>query len=114
MVLGRGLVDGEGYRHEMSGLLSLETSFAEPRLTLGYRMAVLAEDGALGPAGSEYRGHEFHFASVLREESDAPLFRVRDARGQPIGSAGQRSGGVMGSFLHLVDRAPSDTLSMRG
>ncbi len=108
MVLGGGLVDGDGRRHEMAGLLPLETSFAEPRLTLGYRAAALVADSPLGPAGAGYRGHEFHFARVLRESAGAPLFQIRDARGTPIGSAGLRAGAAMGSFLHLVDRSMPD------
>jgi cobyrinic acid a,c-diamide synthase len=107
MVLGSGLVDGDGRRHQMAALLPLETSFAEPRLTLGYRAAALTADGPLGPAGAAYRGHEFHFARVLREEVGAPLFHAWDAKGLSIGSAGLRAGAVMGSFLHLVDQASS-------
>lgn len=37
MVLGDGLVDADGTRHPMAGLLRLETSFADRRLHLGYR-----------------------------------------------------------------------------
>ncbi|MGH6932195.1 MAG: cobyrinate a,c-diamide synthase, partial [Dongiaceae bacterium] len=37
MALGQGLVDGQGQRHAMAGLLPLESSFAEPKLQLGYR-----------------------------------------------------------------------------
>ncbi len=107
MVLGHGLVDGDGLRHEMAGLLPLETSFAAPRLTLGYRAASLAAKGPLGPAGARYRGHEFHFARVLREPTEAPLFHVRDSKGRSVGGAGLRAGTVMGSFLHLVDQTGS-------
>jgi cobyrinic acid a,c-diamide synthase len=104
MVLGRGLVDGAGTRHPMAGLLPLETSFEEPRLSLGYREAIVAADGPLGPAGARFRGHEFHFAQVLGAEDGPPLFQTADARGQPAGTAGLCAGRVLGSFLHLVDR----------
>ena len=67
MVLGERLVDGEGVSHGMAGLLPVETSFASPRLSLGYREVALAEDGALGPEGARFRGHEFHFATVLTQ-----------------------------------------------
>ncbi|MDX1575457.1 MAG: cobyrinate a,c-diamide synthase, partial [Kiloniellales bacterium] len=82
MVLGRGLVDGEGERHAMVGLLALETSFEAPRMTLGYRAAQLTDDGPLGPAGAGFRGHEFHFAQVLGEEGAPSLFTCTDARGR--------------------------------
>ena len=106
MVLGRGLVDAEGRRHALAGLLPVETSFAQPKMTLGYREAELVADGPLGPAGARYRGHEFHFASPLGTQGAAPLFRCRDALGAARGDPGGRIGTVMGSFLHLVDRAP--------
>ena len=42
MVLGQGLVDADGARHAMTGLLTHATSFAERRLHLGYRAATAA------------------------------------------------------------------------
>lgn len=105
MVLGRGLEDADGQRHEMLGLLPLETSFAAPRMTLGYRQASLAADGPLGRVGAGFRGHEFHFARQLGGEGASPLFVCRVARGRDLGPAGGRQGTVMGAFVHLVDRA---------
>ena len=105
MVLGQGLVDGEGKRHRMAGLLPLETSFQERRLHLGYRAAELAAPGPLGPAGACFKGHEFHSARVVREDGSAPLFRCRDALGASIGTAGAIAGSVAGSFVHLVSSA---------
>ncbi len=112
MTLGRGLVDAQGQRHALAGLLAVETSFAEPGLNLGYREAELIAAGPLGPAGARFRGHEFHYASLVAgagggEEGEAPLFRCCDARGAETGTLGGRAGTVMGSFLHLVDAAPS-------
>ncbi|HEX9790636.1 MAG TPA: cobyrinate a,c-diamide synthase [Kiloniellales bacterium] len=105
MVLGRGLIDGDGARHAMAGVLPLETSFAKPRLTLGYRQATVHEGGPLGRAGAGFRGHEFHFARVTKAEGGAPLFACRDAGGTETGDAGMRIGACMGSFIHLIDRA---------
>ena len=36
MVLGQSLIDADGTRHQMAGLLELETSFAQRKLHLGY------------------------------------------------------------------------------
>jgi len=105
MVLGRGLRDGDGRDHAMAGLLPLETSFAAPQRHLGYRSATLLSDGPLGRADTVYRGHEFHFASERQGAGADALFACRDAAGVAHGRTGQRSGRVMGSFLHLVDRA---------
>ena len=105
MVLGRFLVDAEGNRHAMAGLLALETSFAARRLALGYRQARLTVDGPLGRAGTAFRGHEFHYATVTAEGPGTALFEVADAGGRQRGAAGLVVGRVAGSFLHLVDRA---------
>jgi cobyrinic acid a,c-diamide synthase len=104
MILGRGLIDRADERHAMAGLLPVETSFAEPRLHLGYRHLKLLEPSPLGQAGATFRGHEFHYASLAQAGDAPPLFEVTDARGQPLGELGARSGAVAGSFLHLIDR----------
>jgi cobyrinic acid a,c-diamide synthase len=105
MVLGEGLVDADGHRHAMAGLLPVVTSFAERKLHLGYREGTLLADGPLGSAGRPFRGHEFHYASVVSEGPGDPLFAVRDAACRDLGSQGRRQGSVSGSFLHLIDEA---------
>jgi cobyrinic acid a,c-diamide synthase len=105
MTLGAGLIDAGGVRHAMAGLLPVETSFARRRLHLGYRRATLAGDGPLGVTGTAYRGHEFHYATILDEGAGLPLFHLADASGRELAPGGRRSGSVAGSFLHLIDRA---------
>lgn len=105
MVLGEALRDAEGRDHAMAGLLPLATSFAERRLTLGYR-EVTAPSEAF--AGNLLRGHEFHFATILSEGPGDPLFEARDSAGKPLGHMGMRQGRVCGSFVHLIDTV--DTL----
>ena len=104
MVLGEALADADGETHPMAALLPVATTFAERRLTLGYRTARVPAGGPLGVAGAGFRGHEFHYARVLREDGDAALFRCADARGRDLGPAGRRVGRIMGSFVHLIDR----------
>ena len=91
----------------MAGLLPVATSFAEPRLHLGYRrIKLLGGERRSASAGATFRGHEFHYASLIEAGDAAPLFEVdrcapasRSARpGAPVGT-------VCGSFLHLIDRA---------
>lgn len=105
MVLGAGLVDADGNRHAMAGLLAVETSFADRKLHLGYRKAVSLCDSPFGPVGQQITGHEFHYATTLTEGPGDALFETWDATGDPSGSAGLRAGSVAGSFLHMIDRA---------
>ena len=102
MVLGRGLIDADGERHAMAGLLPLETTFAERGLHLGYRRATLAAAGPLGPAGRAFRGHEFHYARIVHEGEGPPLFTCEDAQGTALGGTGRIRGTVQGSFVHLI------------
>lgn len=104
MVLGRALTDADGRRHAMADLLPLETSFAAPRLSLGYREAELTAALPLGPRGARYRGHAFHYAAVDREGPGAALFSTRDATGVACDDHGLMVGTVAGSFVHLIDR----------
>ncbi|MFG1477845.1 cobyrinate a,c-diamide synthase [Xanthobacter sp. V4C-4] len=104
MVLGTHLEDAEGVSHAMAGLLPVATSYARRRLHLGYRVARLVHDGALGPAGTRLVGHEFHYASITHADAapDAAFATVTDAEGQELGPAGHRVGQVSGSFFHAI------------
>ncbi|MFN7167011.1 MAG: cobyrinate a,c-diamide synthase [Pannonibacter sp.] len=104
MVLGRGIVDAAGERHEMAGLLPLETSFAARRLHLGYRrLTALADLPFKGlQRGTHLTGHEFHYASIQQEGSAARLFGATDAQGEPLADMGLVQGSVLGSFAHLI------------
>ena len=110
MVMGKGLVDAKGQHHAMAGLLPLETSFAQRKLHLGYREVELDADATLGSGrilgnpGQRFRGHEFHYATILNESPGDPLFQAYDAAGNDLGLAGLANGRVMGSFIHLIDR----------
>ncbi len=101
MALGSALIDKDGVRHEMAGLLGLVTSYEKRKFHLGYRRAVLKEPVPGYAPGHALRGHEFHYSSIL-EEPDAPLAEVSDADGNPVPETGSRRGHVTGTFFHLI------------
>jgi cobyrinic acid a,c-diamide synthase len=103
MALGAGLVDAQGQRHEMVGLLGLETSFAVRKMNLGYRRAELIEACPLGSPGEILTGHEFHYASVVASP-DRPLFKLQNSDGEPLTRGGGRRGWATGSFFHFIDK----------
>jgi len=98
MVLGKGLIDGDGKEHRMADMLPVVTSMREPSLTLGYRRVVLACDTPLGARGVVWRGHEFHYGRIVTMGDVPPLFH---ARGLAYGMA---MGRVAGSYIHVIDR----------
>lgn len=98
MMLGEGLVDADGDRHEMLGLLPLTTSFATRKLTLGYRR--LTAQG--GPFAGVLMAHEFHYATIQEERTAPRLFAATDADGAALPEMGMRVGHVSGSFAHII------------
>lgn len=101
MVLGDGLIDAEGVRHAMLGLLPVVTSYEKRQRHLGYRR--------LTPLGSFFQkpmtAHEFHYSTIVSEGEADRLFAVRDALDADLGAAGLQRANVAGSYMHLIDLA---------
>lgn len=101
MALGQGLTDKHGTRHQMTGLLPVETRMDQPRRTLGYRH--LSHTSPL-PFPQHLTGHEFHYSSA--EPPNLPaLFTATDALGAATDPMGAILGTTMGSYAHIIDRA---------
>ncbi|MEP1353671.1 MAG: cobyrinate a,c-diamide synthase [Tateyamaria sp.] len=101
MALGEVLIDKDGARHEMAGLLGLVTSYEKRKFNLGYRRAVLERAMPGFDTGTALRGHEFHYSSII-EQPDAALAAVFDADGNPVTQTGSHKGNVTGTFFHLI------------
>ena len=102
MVLGQSIEDAAGRQHAMTGLLGHATSFAKPKLHLGYREARLLADTVIGAKGAIVRGHEFHYASLQSGGGDEPFAEIFDSAGRPLGPDGGRRGRVTGTFFHAM------------
>ncbi|KHA50631.1 cobyrinate a,c-diamide synthase [Sulfitobacter geojensis] len=106
MAMGAGLVDKEGARHEMTGLLGLETSFEKRKFHLGYRKATLNAPVPGFDALARLRGHEFHYATIL-DEPDAPLAKICDSNDLEVAETGsvrhfEGGGRATGTFFHMI------------
>lgn len=104
MALGEALIDKDGTRHAMAGLLGLVTSYEKRKFHLGYRQATLTAPMLGFDTGTRLRGHEFHYCSII-EEPDAPLAQVCDADGNPVPETGSIKGHVTGTFFHMIAEA---------
>ena len=87
MVLGRGLVDAEGTRHAMAGLLALETSFAAPRLHLGTGRSKPAPPRRWGMRARGSRGT----SSTTQPRCVKPARRSRGPATPPAATVGPRA-----------------------
>lgn len=98
MYLGRSLRDREGTEHAMSGVLPLRTVMLERRVTLGYREVETTRDSLLGPAGTRFRGHEFHWSKLRGRTSARRIYRWEGSRSS--GEEGYAQGHVLASYIH--------------
>ncbi|MEX1176895.1 MAG: cobyrinate a,c-diamide synthase [Nitriliruptor sp.] len=85
--------------HPMVGLIDASATFGD-RLTLGYREARTAVAGALGPAGTGVRGHEFHRTTVTPRAGTQPAWELTSRR--DTGPEGFVTGSVHASYLHAA------------
>ncbi|RME27421.1 MAG: cobyrinate a,c-diamide synthase [Deltaproteobacteria bacterium] len=98
MYLGRQLVDRDGRAHDMVGALPVVTAMEPGLRALGYREVTATRDTLLGPAGTRYRGHEFHYSGVI-DAADCPTaLRWSGRRG--TGTCGYVQGPVLASYIH--------------
>lgn len=104
MAMGKALIDKDGVRHEMAGLLGLVTSYEKRRMHLGYRHAKLHRDVIGLGHGAGLRGHEFHYSTIL-EQPDEPLAAVVDANRAEVPETGSVRGLAHGTFFHLIGEA---------
>ena len=102
ITLGDILIDKSGTRHKMAGLLPIETTFEQRKLSLGYRKAITLDKTPFGPPGVTFRCHEFHYASVLTNTGNK-LFKVEDGDATDLGLEGSQKNTVFGSFMHMID-----------
>jgi len=81
--------------HALCGALDAEGHMSE-QLTLGYRLARADVDTPLAPAGTELRGHEFHYSSL---EPAGNALTMSGHNGET--RAGFASPLLLASYLHL-------------
>jgi cobyrinic acid a,c-diamide synthase len=96
--LSRGVVDADGSRYPMVGALPGWCSMAGRRLSLGYLEATTLKATPLGPAGTEVRGHEFHYSHWDGQDDDSAAYQITNRTGRVEGYA---RGNLLASFLHL-------------
>jgi cobyrinic acid a,c-diamide synthase len=105
MVLTQGLIDCEGRRWPMAGLIPGVTRMTDKLAALGYRHAAALRPNLLTDGGDELRGHEFRYSTWVCDEpvaDDAIAWQVRGARAEaPSDSGGFVSGNLLASYLHI-------------
>jgi cobyrinic acid a,c-diamide synthase len=97
MVLCEALIDFEGRRHEMVGLVPGETVMRRDKLSLGYVEVEPLQDTIIGKAGERYRGQTFHY-SVLEKRRFEPVLKLR--HGSSTSMDGYACGRLFATYVH--------------
>jgi len=98
MYLQQGLVDGNGARHAMAGLIPGWSSMERRRLTIGYREVRSRQRTILSDAGTVLRGHEFHWSIG---EPPALEHAAYDVLGTAERREGHAADNLLASYVHL-------------
>ena len=101
MYLLEDLVDFDGKAHPMCGVFPGRAAMTKRLQMVGYVTAKMQRDTILGPAGTELRGHEFHFSQELEREEPVRPYTFTKLRNGATYGAGQQRGNVLGSYLHI-------------
>ena len=101
MYLLEDLVDFDGKAHPMCGVFPGRAAMTKKLQMVGYVTAKMQRDTILGPAGTELRGHEFHFSQELEREEPVRPYTFTKLRNGATYGAGQQRENVLGSYLHI-------------
>ena len=102
MYLGKDLfLDGVTYG--MAGLLPISFGFSKKPRAHGYTIVVVEENNPYYKIGTEIRGHEFHYSSVLKwegEEKDL-AFRLKSGSGLINNRDGVVFKNILATYTHI-------------
>ena len=97
MVLCEGLVDFDGNRHSMVGLVPATAVMRRDRLSMGYCEVEPMRDTVIARAGARYRAQTFHY-SVLDDMRFEPVLKL--ARGAKLSSDGYADACLFATYVH--------------
>lgn len=105
MVLTEALIDGDGRRWPMAGLVPGVVRMQSSLAALGYRIARADHANLLGEVGDELRGHEFHYSTWETPDGIGDghhAWRIRGLRTEGEETAiGFAHGNLLASYLHI-------------
>ena len=105
MVLTQALIDRDGRRWPMAGLIPGAARMTDNLAALGYRHATALRPNLLTDDGNGLRGHEFRYSTWVHEEpiaADRAAWQMRGTRTDaPVDTAGYADANLLASYLHI-------------
>jgi len=93
MYLCNNIVDKEGSRFPMIGILTQDTSIENMKLHLGYRKIVLKN--------KEFKGHEFHYSQIVNNSIIPTIGNIYTARDKKADTKIFKYKNVIDSYIHF-------------
>ncbi len=100
MYLSQGIIDFEGSKHAMVGLIPGWSVMQKRRARMGYAIAEALKDSILAERGERLRGHLFHW-SKLPDPTNRAAYRILEPEEQLEGFVLGPESNILGSYLHL-------------
>ena len=100
MYISRGIIDFEGNKHAMVGLVPGWAEMQKKRARMGYAVAETLQNSILSLRGERLRGHLFHW-SKLPGLTERAAYRILEPEEQLEGFIIGPQSNVLASYLHL-------------
>ncbi len=105
MYLSQGVVDQNGNRYPMAGVLPVETRMNKRLHRLGYAGVTLTESCCWGEPGTRIRGHEFHYSDIVDpaflNQNWRRCYRVEKRRSTEAEGFLNNYKNILASYVHL-------------
>lgn len=101
MYLSEVLTDLGGRNYPMVGIVPGQTVMQKKRSSLGYVSAVALQDSILAPAGSNIRGHEFHYSELRSCNQYDHAYLLKKEGEDSSRSDGCVNGSLLASYMHI-------------
>lgn len=93
-----------GRRFNMCGTFPFRSAMNKRFAALGYRRIQTLIDSPLGPVGTAFRGHEFHYSSLESEpdtDTHRAAYMVEKRKGPGFRPEGWISANTLASYIHI-------------
>ena len=102
MLLAETLIDLDGRRWPLAGLVPGTVRMTPQLAALGYRHATALSDNLLAPEGTTLRGHEFHYSVWEPPAGIQPAWMLGGTTpDSPSAPGGFAAGSLLASYLHI-------------
>ncbi len=99
--LSQVLVTRDGHLHPMASVLPFSMEMTGQLVQFGYVTVDLTRDCLLGQAGTQLRGHSFHYSRISGPASLPTCYHLTYSLSHYEEDEGYQSGNILASYIHL-------------